>query len=386
MDWKNETNHILMISQMHPAITRDFYLNDIKYGSKIDAYKEFFVGVVHLIASDMNMTTRPERIESHWSRLIDFERRLANITIPRQEQENISHLYNKFTMSNFTALIDAVNWELYYKSIMPVEVFDRLIKPKTDEFTFNVMHPKFFKNFNDLLSSTTKETIFDYMIWRMISGTTHFFDNRFRTLEQKHDSVTTGSQTVESRWKICSGYSKHVDMASGALYVRNFFTKEDNQEANILANNLKESFKNIIRHTEWMDRETQIKAVEKLSFKQNASFLELHHALAQWEVRKNYFDLLKSFDRNKFDVNPAIVNAFYSHLQNSIRHQFDKIGSLKNWWSPSSKKNFDKQMKCIRNQYGEYVEPLTQEHLDGNLTVGENIADNGGDCRRFFKH
>ncbi|KAJ1346492.1 Neprilysin-11 [Parelaphostrongylus tenuis] len=137
-----------------------------------------------------------------------------------------------------------------------------------------------------------------------------------------------------------------------------------------------------------------------------------------WMQKKEFRKLLKPFDRHEFDVSPAVVNAFYSPEKNAITFpagilqppffsgsfpkavnygaigavigheithgfddqgsQYDKDGNLHNWWSSQSLEAFDKRRRCIVEQYGNYTVPKTTYKVNGKLTQGENIADNGG--------
>ncbi|KAK6012755.1 peptidase family M13, partial [Ostertagia ostertagi] len=137
-----------------------------------------------------------------------------------------------------------------------------------------------------------------------------------------------------------------------------------------------------------------------------------------WMQKKEFRKLLKPFDRHEFDVSPAVVNAFYSPEKNAITFpagilqppffsgsfpkavnygaigavigheithgfddqgsQYDKDGNLHNWWSTRSLEAFDERRRCIVEQYGNYTVPKTTYKVNGKLTQGENIADNGG--------
>ncbi|ETN84138.1 peptidase family M13 [Necator americanus] len=137
-----------------------------------------------------------------------------------------------------------------------------------------------------------------------------------------------------------------------------------------------------------------------------------------WMQKKEFRKLLKPFDRHEFDVSPAVVNAFYSPEKNAITFpagilqppffsgsfpkavnygaigavigheithgfddqgsQYDKDGNLQNWWSARSLEAFDERRRCIVDQYGNYTVPKINMKVNGKLTQGENIADNGG--------
>lgn len=447
VDTKNVTNYILSIDQMKLILgesTRDYYLNDTAYEKQMKAYKETFFDIVRLIGADMNVSISDEEIADNWKNLISFEKKLANITVPEEERRNLTLLYNKMSLENFSGLFNVINWEKYLQYCMPVEVFDRLVKGKLTDFQLIVTQPVYFEKLNALLTSTDKKTLVNYILWRLIRRKTLLLDQRFWDADQKFKAVFVGRKAIPNRWKLCVDVAKEVEMASGALYIRKYFSVKDKQEAHDMIVNLKEAFKAIVYELDWMDDVTRNRAIEKadymtdlvgypdfalndttldnyyknLSFNPQSSFFNLFVDLAIWSQNREFFHLLEAYDRNKFSTNPATVNAFNSLSRNVIvfpagilqppffHHdypkyvnyasmgaiighelthgfddkgsQFGKIGSLENWWQPSVEEKFRSKTQCIQKQYGNFVEPLTKKNVNGILTLGENIADNGG--------
>ncbi|VDM50613.1 unnamed protein product [Toxocara canis] len=156
----------------------------------------------------------------------------------------------------------------------------------------------------------------------------------------------------------------------------------------------------------------------QLDLQQSDSYFDLLRKVLLWSQEKDFMRLTKEFDKFEFEVSPAVVNAFYSPEKNAltfpagilkppffsgmypkmvnygaigavigheITHgfddqgsQFDKDGNLQNWWNADSYSGFAKRKECIIDQYSSYKVPNTEFKVNGKLTQGENIADNGG--------
>ncbi|VDO21540.1 unnamed protein product [Haemonchus placei] len=116
-----------------------------------------------------------------------------------------------------------------------------------------------------------------------------------------------------------------------------------------------------------------------LSVDETDSYSEIIEKLSQWKIEFEFKRLIKLVDRNEYDfLNPSDVNAYYWHEANAIRQQFDAAGSLRDWWDAEVKKKFVERAQCMIDQYGKIEVAGTGLNINGKLTLGENIADNGG--------
>jgi putative endopeptidase len=198
---------------------------------------------------------------------------------------------------------------------------------------------------------------------------------------------------------------------------------------------LKEALADRIKTLEWMDEPTKEQALKKLAAMQvkigypdkwlDYSLLKIDRGpyvlngmrAAQFETTRELNKIGKPVDRTEWGMTPPTVNAYYQPNRNEIvfpagilqppffyanaddavnyggigavighemthgfddqGRQFDADGNLRDWWSPQSAAEFKKRSQAIVNQYSEY-EPLPGQHVNGELTQGENIADIGG--------
>jgi len=176
---------------------------------------------------------------------------------------------------------------------------------------------------------------------------------------------------------------------------------------------------NMIGYPDFILNDTELDDhYKELIFTKSDSYATIIRRITVWQIQKSFRKLNIVVDKYEWDTSPAIVNAFYSPNFNSILFpagilqppffggdfpksvnygaigavigheithgfddggsQFDKEGNLKMWWDDESFEKFDKNRQCIVDQYDAYKVPNTGLNVNGKLTQGENIADNGG--------
>jgi len=231
-------------------------------------------------------------------------------------------------------------------------------------------------------------------------------------------------------------------MAIGVKYIEQTFDQAAKQEVDNMVEDLRVSFKGLLTSATWMDADTKTKAQEKADtmksfmaypeWLSNKTAVEEYFAglelgsthfesvgkLSQWTGDKALKNLRKPVDRNFWLTYPGVVNAFYAPTYNSITfpagilqppffgkgypaflnyggigvligheithgfdnsgRQYDKNGNALPWWSEETLAQYTEKAKCIEDQYNAYTPPEVDLHVNGLLTLGENIADNGG--------
>merc|ERR1719239_1973730 len=257
----------------------------------------------------------------------------------------------------------------------------------------------------------------------------------------------TGKSEEPPRWRKCVGAaSGSLANAVGSLYVTKYFNEDSKTEALMMVSEIRRQFERLLDEVDWMDEDTKRQArvkaqgmVEHIGYPSELlEMSKLEDLYAGLELSPNaylgnalnmtVFGTNYAFSKLREKVNktdwkrhdqPAIVNAFYSPLENSIQfpagilqgiffssdrpkymnygaigwvigheithgfddqgRQFDKEGNLLNWWKPDTSSRYLNKAKCIINQYTNYTFPqLDDLPLNGINTQGENIADNGG--------
>jgi putative endopeptidase len=276
-----------------------------------------------------------------------------------------------------------------------------------------------------------------YLTWRLVSSRAPLLSEAFVKEDFDFSGKTLlGTPEIEPRWKrgvqLVEG---EMGMAVGKLYVAKHFPPEAKERMKKLVANLIAAYKADIQALDWMSPETKIKALEKLSkFTPKIGYPEKWRDYAKLEVRRddlvgnarraaefsmNYQlnKLGKPVDKTEWGMTPQTVNAYYNPTRNEIvfpaailqppffdlnaddavnyggigavigheiGHGFDDQGSkydgegnLENWWTAADRKEFEKRTKMLIEQYNGF-EPLPGQHVNGALTIGENIGDLGG--------
>lgn len=149
-----------------------------------------------------------------------------------------------------------------------MEIFDRF-KLRSIESSLVDYSKSVYDNLKDLKQRFPKRTFANYVFWRVVDFTTQFFDDDTLESVLKLFRETYGVVDREQRWKLCTRMTrKYAELASGSLYIKEYFPKESRDIALIMVRNIIEEFKRTIKATEWMDEATKaraIKVVDELS-------------------------------------------------------------------------------------------------------------------------
>jgi len=301
----------------------------------------------------------------------------------------------------------------------------------------NVTVPEFFVSFNELLNSTPVSELKTYLKWHVIQSAIPALPNRFIDENFKFVSqALSGQKQLEPRWKRCvKAVDSMMGFSLGRSYVEEYYSEESKKLTAQVIQGVEKSFENELQLLPWMDEATKNQALKKLGAIVNQVGYPPHwrsyHSL---EVdRTSYFKTLlnserfnsryhldkigKPVDREEWDMSPPTVNAYYDPSMNKMvfpagilqspffnqkasmetnfggigmvmghelthgfddeGRRFDAVGNLVEWWTPKVLQDFDAKTDCVVKQYDAY-ESLPGVHLNGKLTLGENIADHGG--------
>ncbi|KAI6196414.1 Neprilysin-1 [Aphelenchoides besseyi] len=444
-DQRNVTRRLVHFDQGSLGLgssARDYYLNDTKYAKQLNAYERLMNERIGLLVEDAKTGRSKEEITTEVKEIIAFEKKLAEIMVSEDDRRNFTRLYNLYHLSDLKTLIPIADWEVYFRSLMPFDLHDYL----NSDPEIIVNEPEFFGKLNELLRSTDKRILANYVFWRYTGSWSLQLDDRFEDVAQNFLKNFIGKQTKSPRWKDCnSAMGMRFAHASGAMYVRKHFNEKDRTAAEDMVNDIRHSFKIMLEENQWMDPATKEYALkkahemlaligfadialnnkeldeyyEKLVISENDGYAMLVHKYSIWAQQKAFRRLLEVVDRKEFSTSASTVNAFYSSVRNEITFpaailqapffdssfpkavnyggigsvigheishayddqgsQFDAQGNLHNWWSSETQNMFKNLTKCIVDQYGAYeVAGTGGMKINGILTQGENIADNGG--------
>ncbi|XP_076028904.1 M13 family metallopeptidase neprilysin 2 isoform X2 [Oratosquilla oratoria] len=437
---KNSTWRIIDVDQPPLGMPSRKYLLKGFNDSDVQAYYAYQVGVATLLGADK------ARAEKELRDSLEFEIKLANYSLPKEERRNATKLYNKMSISELQKLAPQIPWMEYIRTVMPEEI------KITNEEPVVVNVPEYFKNLAKLLMRTPKRTISNYLLWRVTKSTVAFLSEDIRDLQFQYSKKLTGKAVRESRWKECMGaVSGSLSHAVGSLYARSFFKKNAKAAADEMVSYIRNEFDHILNNIDWMDDKTREKALNKSKaitphigyppeLLMDEKLTELYDGLVLssddlltnmrnltiFGTNYSFRRLREKIDKNDWKSHSAAatVNAFYSPIENSIQfpagilqgtffdagrpkylnfgaigyvigheithgfddtgRQFDANGDLRDWWEHETESKFLKKAKCIIYQYGNYSVPEVGLNVNGINTQGENIADNGGIKEAYY--
>jgi putative endopeptidase len=423
VDAKKSSRYIFYINQGGLGLPdRDFYFRtDEKSKKNREAYKEYVQKLFKLAHLDQGKSA-----EALMQDVLEIENALAAASMTRVELRDPEKTYHLYTIESLRSEFKNIDWDAFFGEMK--------IQPK--EIVLG--QPLFFKAFDSLLMAIPRDKWVSYQEFHMINSNAKFLSKDF--VEARFDFYgrsLQGIQQLEPRWKRVSHVSEqYLRDLIGQEYVKTNFSPTAKKRAMDLVDNIKASLAERIKILTWMGDETKAKALDKLqkidvkigypdkwwtyentdisnqpyvSNVLNAAYAENLRVLSRLDRQK--------IDRTEWGMGPQTVNAYYNPLINEIvfpaailqppffyekgddavnyggigmvigheithgfddqGSQYDAEGNLKNWWTDEDKKKYEELTAQFVKQYGGY-NPLDSLHLNGELTLGENIADLGG--------
>jgi len=420
-DDKNTSKYIVRLSQGGITLPdRAYYLqNDKRSQSVTEALKTFIITVFTLSGCSADEAAKNAGI------VYNLEVALAKAQLSRVAMRDPHVIYNKFRVADFTKLTPHVNWT----KLLPM-----LNAPGQDSIL--VSQPTFFKAADSLLAATPVEDWKVYFKWNLLRSASLSLSSPFVRANFTYNSVLTGEKEQAPRNEQMS-YVVDVALGEllGQLYVEKFFSPAARQYVVALVNNIKLALGDRIKRLNWMSPETKEQALKKLY----ALTLKIGYP-DKWETyngvvinRNDYFGNMRSIskwrynfivghlgtsvDKTRWGITPQTVNAYYTEINNEIvfpaailqspffdlkaddainyggiggiigheithgfddkGRQYDADGDLRDWWTKSDADKFKTRANQLVMQYNSLT-VLDTLHVNGKLTLGENIADLGG--------
>ncbi len=400
---------------------REYYLGKSEYFEGIRSKYHDHVAKMLTLLGDS-----PEVASAAADVVLKIETQLAEASRTPVELRDREAQYNKMTVAELAELTPNLNWNLYWKAVGVKDVTDVIVG-----------QPEFFKQVNSMLKSVSAADWRTYLRWHVIHSTAPYLSD---ALEKEnfhfYGEVLRGVKEQQPRWKRAIGtLDRQMGEALGQLYVEKYFPPAAKTRMDELVENLMAAYKERIESRDWMSPETKKEALAKLatvrpkigypSKWRDYSALDIGaDSYVQNVLRAEAFDhkrridrLHKPVDRDEWGMTPPTVNAYYNPTQNEIvfpagilqppffdptaddavnyggigavigheiTHGFDDQGSrsdaegnLRNWWTAEDRARFTAKTDKLVKQYDDCV-AVDDLHVNGKLTLGENIADLGG--------
>ena len=420
-DRKNVEVMIPQLSQGGTTLPdRDYYLkNDGRNPQIQEAYKKYI--------SKLFTLTGSSAVDAEQKALTIFslEKQLAAAQMSRVEMRDPYKTYNKFQLEELSKTTSGINWR---------EVLADLKIKKED--TILVNNPAFFKEVAGMINTVSVEDWKTYLKWNILKSAAPYLSSSFVDAGFVFNQVVSGQRTQTPRWERISLLTDgSVGELLGQLYVKEYFKPEAKARMTELVSNLRKAFAVRINKLDWMSPATKVKALAKLTafrpkigypdkwrnydglvINSNTYFENIKN-VGEWNYNNMIEQLGKPVDRERWGMTPPTVNAYYNATLNEIvfpagilqlpffdakaddalnyggigavighemSHGFDDNGSkydadgtLRNWWTEEDRTKFDAKTKTLSKQYDDYT-VLDTIHVNGKLTLGENIGDLGG--------
>jgi putative endopeptidase len=399
---------------------RDYYFK--KDSASLTVIKAYLVYIETLfrLTGDDSIAAFKKAMEVYNLEKQMAESHRTNVQL-RDPQSN----YHKMSVQKLNSLMPVFKWESTLKA-MDIAVD-----------SVNVMQPAFYARLNKLLASAKPETWKAYLQFHTIDANFAGLTNDFyKAGFDYYYKALSGQQDMKPRWdRIVGAVDNDLGEGLGEIYVNRYFSKEAKARMLELVNNLQTAFDTRITNLNWMSDSTKGKAKDKLhAFIKKIGYpdkprdysgvtidklthFENRISCQQNEYRRQIAKLGKPVDKTEWGMTAPTVNAYYNPNFNEIvfpagylqppffnpeaddavnygaiggvighemTHgfddqgaQYDKNGNLKNWWTQEDSIKFTARTKALENQYNGFV-AIDTFHVNGALTLGENIADLGG--------
>ncbi|PBC26987.1 Membrane metallo-endopeptidase [Apis cerana cerana] len=429
-DDKNSSANILQLDQMQVALpSRDYYLKKSSE-SQLHAYHRYMTNVAVLMGAN-----RQTAVEE-FNRVINLEKQLANVSIPEDDRHDTSAIYRKLTLRELQREIPQLKWHEYLQEFInspiteeePIVAYampyfmqmGRIVK-RTDRRT---LHNYILWR---LVMSIMPHMIDEYQQKRVefrkiLLGILSERDRWSQCVEwtNKKLGMAVGALFIRDNFNHESKETalemiRTIREAFNELLAENHWM--DN-ETRAVAKNKANSMNERIGYPEFLKDPIELsKEYVMLNITEN-HFLENVLAVLKYDAYHNLEKLRKPVDKDKWSTEPAVVNAFYNpnkndivfpagilqplfysqHFPKSLNYggigvvigheithgfddkgrQFDKDGNMMQWWNNATVKAFRERAQCIVDQYSRYKLQEVDLYINGKMTQGENIADNGG--------
>jgi endothelin-converting enzyme/putative endopeptidase len=401
---------------------RDYYLKDDEEMKKVrELYRTHLKNVLVLLGEPA--ASAPKKVEA----VLALETELAKASMDRVTRRDPKAVYHRMDLKGLSELAPQFPWKKFFHALQAPQ-----------EGALNVTHPPFFKRAAELLSSTPVATWRTYLALQEVATLTEALPKRFQDEQFAFTSqALSGAKEDLPRWKKCVHLT---DSLLGEALARPFIAQAFNDDAKEktrqMVKDVEAAFEDNLHGLGWMDEGTKREALEKLHAVGNkvgypdtwrnydglttdrSSFFHNLLVAQRFEVAREVRKMGKPVDRTEWGMTPPTVNAYYNPSMNEIalpagilqpplyapeysaafnygstgastvghelthgfddegRH-FDGKGNLRDWWSADAGQAFEARSSCVAKQFDQFVSVGTQ-HVNGKLTLGENVADLGG--------
>lgn len=422
-DLKNADLNIMYVAQISGGLgDRDYYLEKDEHTVNIrNEYVKYIEKIFTLSGYKKKQAQKAAK------NVLKIEIALAEAAMTREESRNYAIQYNIRTIEQLKADYPNIDWSAFFAGIG---------LPQLDQVC--LMQPNFLAKVNELVKSLSDREIKDYLLCDYItSASSYLSDDFIQANFDMFSKAMSGKKEMQPRWKrALSVPNGMLGEAVGQLYVEKYFPAESKERMLQLVGNLKKALAEHIASLTWMSDQTKVNALVKLnSFTvkigypdkwKDYSAVTIDPEKSYWEnvkgvsyflAQDNFQRWNKPVDRDEWGMTPQTVNAYYNPTTNEIcfpaailqapyfdmnnddasnygaigvvighemthgfddqGRNFDQNGNMTDWWTPEDAEKFKGLADKLAAQFDAIV-VADDVHANGQFTLGENIADQGG--------
>jgi putative endopeptidase len=368
----------------------------------------------------------PSQATAEANAVLAMETRLAKSSRTPIQLRDVVANYHRMTLAQIDSLTPHFSWASFYTAI-GVPVVERV----------DVGQPEFFATVDTLLTTVPIADWKTYLRWRLVSGDASALSTPFVKEDFEFNKLFTGATEILPRWKRCvSATDASLGELLGQEYVARKFTPAAKARAVSIVDNLVQELRARIQQLQWMGPDTKAQALVKLdAFTRKIGYPDKWRdysklqvgstnyfanvvAARQWASARDWAKIGKPTDRTEWGMTPPTVNAYENPLLNEIvfpagilqppfydpnaddalnygamgavighemshafddqGRQYDRFGNMRDWWTKDDAARYDAEAQKIVTQFDSYTVIDTATHVQGKLTLGENIGDFGG--------
>ena len=417
VDAKAPDKYVVSIGQGGLGLPdRDYYLTP-QFADKKAAYQAYIAQILELIDWEAPREAA--------AAIVAFETAIAEASWTVAEQRDSEKTYNPMSVGELEQSAP-FPWRRFLEAAN-LRDLERVVVSE------NTAVPKI----TDLFARAPVDTLKAWQAFHLASSAAPFLSKRFVTANfDFHGKTLGGVREISERWKRgVNTVNGAMGEAIGRIYAARYFPLEAKAKAEALVEQLRLALKGRIERVSWMTQETKIKALEKLARLnvkiaypakwRDYSMLEVRpddligdlQSADRFEWLRKVNRLTSPVDRDEWMITPQTVNAYYDPNLNEIvfpaaqlqppyfdpaadpavnyggigavighelthafdddGRRFDAAGVLTDWWTPADAEQFQQRAEQLARQYDAF-EPFPGVHVNGEQTLGENIADLGG--------
>ena len=400
---------------------RDYYFKDDP--KSVETRKQY---VEHIQKIFTLLGDNPAQAAAHAKTVMDMETALAKGSMDIVKRRDPANLNHKLSQQELQALTPNFSWDAYLKAVN---------SPPTHHYL--VSTPDFLKSADSLINSASLDDWKTYLRWQLANTSSTMLTKAFA--EERFDfygKKLQGQKENQPRWRRCvRAADRDLGEALGQAYVERTFGADGKARMLDLVHSLETALGQDIQQLDWMSPETKQQALIKLKkiedkigypnkWRDYSSLTIVRgdalgnvYRSSDFEFRRQLDKIGKPVDRGEWLMTPPTVNAYYDSQLNTINfpagilqppffdkqaddavnygaigavighelthgfddqgRKFDPDGNLRDWWTDKDGKEFEARAKCVADEYSGF-EATPGTKLNGNLTLGENTADNGG--------